>query len=71
MEYLDFFKEAFILLLFHCPTFVSQAGQPPFSLTAAGVNPCLQQRRWQFLFSIKSILSSYCGFGLNWEYGVL
>jgi hypothetical protein len=53
MEYLNFFKAAYILLLFHCPTFVFQAGQPPFNLTAAGVKPHLQQHRWQLLISIK------------------
>ena len=49
MEYLDFSKEAFILLLFNVPPlFLKQV-----SLTAAGVQPRLQQCRWQLLIFIK------------------
>jgi hypothetical protein len=46
-------QSSFYTVAFHCPTFVSQAGQPPFSLTASGVKPCFQQHRWQLLISIK------------------
>ena len=53
---------------FHCLNFVFQAGQSmPFGLTAAGVHPPLQQRRWQLLILSRGILSIYCDFGLIWE----
>jgi hypothetical protein len=66
-------QSSFYTVAFHCPTFVFQAGQlTPFSLTAAGVKSCFQQHKWQLLLlSIKKHSSTYCGFGLNWEYGIL
>jgi hypothetical protein len=55
MEYLDFPKRSFYTVAFHCLDFVFQAGQSrPFSLTAAGVHPGLQQHKKHF--------STYCGF---------
>ena len=56
-------QRSFCTVAFHCLNFVFQAGQSmPFSLTAAGVHPCLQQRRWQLLSSFKKQSSTYCGF---------
>ena len=49
MEYPDFPKEAFVLLLFTVSHCFSSRLLRPFSLTAAGVQTHLQQRRWQLL----------------------
>ena len=47
-------QRSFCTVAFHCLNFVFHAGQStPLSLTAAGVHPRLQQRRWQLLIFIE------------------
>jgi hypothetical protein len=69
MEYLDFPKISFCTVAFHCLNFVFQAGQStPFSLTAAGVHPRLQQHAdGNYCLHSKSIPIHIVAFGLIWD----
>jgi hypothetical protein len=62
---------SFYTVILDCPTFVFQAGKSaPFSLTVAGVKSHCAGGSYYY-FPLRSIPSTYCGFGMNWEYGVL
>jgi hypothetical protein len=55
-------QRSFYPVVFHCHSFVFQAGQlMPHSLISTSMQPCLQQAR---VAEINQHEEAYCGFGL-------